>query len=46
VFPPNFKGEEWWRWPGTASLILIEYSKYLVALPGLTSGRRASGPGR
>ena len=46
VFPPNFKGEEWWRWPGTASLILIEYSKYLVALPGLASGRRASEPGR
>jgi len=46
VFPPNFKGEEWWRWPGTASLILIEYSKYLVALPGLASGRRASKPGR
>jgi uncharacterized SAM-binding protein YcdF (DUF218 family) len=46
VFPPNFKGEEWWRWPGTASLILIEYSKYLVALPGLAPGRRASKPGR
>ena len=46
VFPPNFKGEEWWRWPGTASLILIEYSKYLVALPGLGPGRRPSKPGR
>lgn len=46
VFPPNFKSEEWWRWPGTASLILSEYSKYLVALPGLVSGRRASKPGR
>ena len=46
VFPPNFKGEEWWRWPGTASLILIEYSKYLVALPGMAPGRRASKPGQ
>jgi uncharacterized SAM-binding protein YcdF (DUF218 family) len=46
VFPPNFKGEEWWRWPGTASLILSEYSKYLVALPGLVLGRRATTPGR
>jgi len=46
VFPTHFKGEEWWRWPGTASLILIEYSKYLAALPGLASGRPASKPGR
>ena len=46
VFPPNFKGEKWWRWPGTASLILSEYSKYLVALPGLALGRRAATPGR
>jgi uncharacterized SAM-binding protein YcdF (DUF218 family) len=46
VFSPNFKGEEWWRWPGTASLILSEYSKYLVALPGLALGRRATTPDR
>ena len=46
VFPPNFKGEEWWRWPGTASLILSEYSKYLMTLPGLALGGRATTPGR
>jgi len=31
VFPPQFKREEWWQWPGTAQLILIEYLKYLAA---------------
>ena len=34
VFPKNFKGEDWWRWPGTTSLILREHFKYLVALAG------------
>ncbi|KAF0137397.1 MAG: hypothetical protein FD153_1694, partial [Rhodospirillaceae bacterium] len=24
--------EEWWRWPGTATLIATEYTKYLVAM--------------
>lgn len=32
VFPKTFRGEEWWRWPGTTGLILSEHSKYLVAL--------------
>ena len=31
VFPPQFKREEWWQYPGTAQLILIEYLKYLAA---------------
>jgi hypothetical protein len=31
VFPENVKVEEWWRWPGTAILIVSEYNKYLVA---------------
>ena len=31
VFPPQVKLENWWRWPGTAFLILGEYSKYLIA---------------
>jgi uncharacterized SAM-binding protein YcdF (DUF218 family) len=31
VFPPQFKRDEWWQWPGTAQLILIEYLKYLAA---------------
>lgn len=30
VFPEVVKAE-WWRWPGTASLIATEYSKFLVA---------------
>lgn len=31
VFPANVKVDEWWRWPGTAVLIVSEYNKYLVA---------------
>jgi len=31
VFPEQFKRDEWWQWPGTAQLILIEYLKYLAA---------------
>jgi uncharacterized SAM-binding protein YcdF (DUF218 family) len=39
VFPERFRQEEWWRWPGTAAIILSEYHKYLLArarlaLPG------------
>jgi len=29
VFPPNVKSD-WWRWPGTASLIAREYTKFVV----------------
>ena len=29
VFPPNVK-TDWWRWPGTASLIAREYTKFVV----------------
>jgi len=32
VFPANFKRDDWWRWPGSATLIASEYSKYLIAL--------------
>ncbi len=31
VFPPQFKHDQWWLWPGTASLLTSEYSKYLLA---------------
>ena len=43
VFPENVKQERWWAWPGTASLILGEYDKYLLALarPLLASGSEA-----
>lgn len=32
VFPNHVKLERWWRWPGTASLIVQEYNKYLFAM--------------
>jgi hypothetical protein len=32
VFSENFRQEDWWLWPGSASLIVSEYNKYLVAL--------------
>ena len=40
VFPPQFKRSQWWLWPGTASLLISEYSKYLLALlrPGEGGG--------
>lgn len=34
VFPPRFKRDKWWRWPGTASLILAEFHKYIGAALG------------
>ncbi len=30
VFSENVKQQEWWAWPGTATLIAREYSKYLL----------------
>jgi uncharacterized SAM-binding protein YcdF (DUF218 family) len=30
VFPDAVKRENWWLWPGTAHLIVGEYSKFLV----------------
>ncbi len=32
VFPGHVKLGDWWRWPGTARLIVGEYNKYLLAL--------------
>ena len=31
VFPERVK-QDWWRWPGTAALIIGEYHKYLLTL--------------
>ncbi|MFN4282926.1 MAG: YdcF family protein [Alphaproteobacteria bacterium] len=31
VFPSGFRLAEWWRWPGTLSLLTSEYSKFLIA---------------
>jgi len=39
VFPPQFKGEEWWAWPGTAALLAREFAKYLIALAYLSPAR-------
>ena len=35
VVPANVKLEAWWRYPGTFSLLLGEYVRYLYALAGL-----------
>ena len=32
VFPKNFRQNDWWRWPGSASLLMSEYNKYLIAV--------------
>ena len=32
VFSQRVKQSEWWRWPGTTSLIVSEYGKYLLVL--------------
>lgn len=44
VFPPHVK-RDWWRWPGTASLIAREYTKFLLtwARQGLDP-RAGAGP--
>ena len=31
VFPENVKRDRWWAWPGTASLMIGEYDKNLLA---------------
>ena len=31
VFPAHVKTREWYRWPGTAALIIGEYNKILFA---------------
>ena len=31
VFPETFKRANWWFWPGSASLVVTEYVKYLIA---------------
>lgn len=36
VFPGHVKHERWWAWPGTANLLVGEYTKYLLAWSRLT----------
>jgi len=31
VFPTGFRQDDWWRWPGSASLVVLEYNKYVAA---------------
>jgi len=31
VFPEHVKRDRWWAWPGTATLIVGEYNKFLLA---------------
>jgi uncharacterized SAM-binding protein YcdF (DUF218 family) len=31
VFPQNVRQEDWWRWPGTADLLIGEYHKFMLA---------------
>jgi len=38
VYPPHVKQDEWWRYPGTAALLAMEFNKYLVAWVRLTLG--------
>ena len=39
VFPEYVKHNRWWAWPGTASLVISEYNKYLLAWVRLWVGR-------
>ena len=39
VFPATYRQNDWWRWPGSARLLVSEYHKYLIArLRGLLLG--------
>jgi uncharacterized SAM-binding protein YcdF (DUF218 family) len=38
VHPERFRLAQWWRWPGTAGLIVSEFNKYLLALIRLSDG--------
>lgn len=31
VFPDGIKMADWWRWPGTSRILLVEYHKYLAS---------------
>ena len=37
VFPDHVKQDEWWVWPGTATLFISEYNKFLMAWVRLRS---------
>jgi len=39
VFPENVKQDRWWAWPGTGSLMIGEYNKFLLAWSRHWAGR-------
>ena len=41
VFADRVKERQWWAWPGTVALLVVEYDKYLAALfrPMIVRGR-------
>jgi uncharacterized SAM-binding protein YcdF (DUF218 family) len=39
VLSEHYRQEDWWLWPGSARLLISEYSKYLIALIAGTPGR-------
>jgi uncharacterized SAM-binding protein YcdF (DUF218 family) len=43
VFPENFHLHQWWRSPGTARLLISEYSKYIALKCLLLTGIRYKG---
>ena len=47
VFPENVKQDRWWAWPGTGSLMIGEYNKFLLAWSRYWAGRilDITGPG-
>ncbi len=38
VYPPQFKRDRWWLWPGTAALLTSEFNKYMLARLGISGG--------
>lgn len=43
VIPPNFHIEGWWRYPGTARILISEYVKLILALARLGAAHVSSG---
>ena len=43
VFPSHVKTDDWWRWPGTTTLIIGEYHKFLIARVRRTLGHVGDG---
>lgn len=45
VFPKHVKRKQWYIWPGTASLIIREYNKFLLAWTRMALARLFTGVG-